>query len=149
MKIQSLHPFEAEPGAHRGVLRRMGLIFTVAGIVVPLLLCAPVPGFAQSASTAPRDLTQVSLEDLMNIEVTSVSKKEQKLSKTAAAVFVITQEDIHASGATNIPDLLRMVPGVDVAQITSNTWAIAIRGFNTRYSDKVLVLIDGRSVYQP
>jgi len=131
MKIQNLHPNEAKPGASGGALRRMRLIPTVAGIVVPLLFCAPVPGFAQSASSASRDLTQVSLEDLMNIEVTSVSKKEQKLSKTAAAVFVITQEDIRTSGAANIPDLLRMVPGVDVAQITSNTWAIAIRGFNS------------------
>ena len=115
--------------------------------VVSILLVSPC--FGQPACPSPRDLTQVSLEDLMNIEVTSVSKKEQKLSKTAAGVFVITQEDIRRSGATNIPDLLRMVPGVDVARITANTWAIAIRGFNLRYSDKVLVLIDGRSVYTP
>jgi outer membrane cobalamin receptor len=61
------------------------------------------------------DLSQASIEDLMNIQVTSVSKKEQKLSKTGGAIFVITQEDIQRSGATNIPDLLRMAPGVDVA----------------------------------
>jgi iron complex outermembrane receptor protein len=85
----------------------------------------------------------------MNIEVTSVSRKEQKLSKTAAAIYVINQEDIRRSGATNIPDVLRMAPGVDVAQIDANTWAISIRGFNDRYADKVLVLIDGRSVYTP
>ncbi|MGA2879301.1 MAG: TonB-dependent receptor [Bryobacteraceae bacterium] len=95
------------------------------------------------------DLSQSSLEDLMNIQVTSVSKKEQKLSKTGAAIFVITQEDIRRSGATNIPDLLRMVPGVNVAQIDASNWAISIRGFNDRYADKVLVLIDGRSVYSP
>ena len=100
------------------------------------------------AQNAPADLTQMSLEDLMNVQVTSVSKKEQKLSKTAAAVFVITQEDIRRSGATNIPDLLRMAPGVDVAQVDANRWAISIRGFNTIYGDKVLVLIDGRSVYE-
>ena len=68
----------------------------------------------------------------MNTEVTSVSKKEQKLSQMAAAIFVITQEDIRRSGATNIPDLLRMVPGLDVAQINANTWAISARGFNER-----------------
>ncbi len=85
----------------------------------------------------------------MNMEVTSVSRKEQKLSKAGAAVYVITREDIRRSGATNIPDLLRMAPGVDVAQIDSNTWAISIRGFNTRYSNKVLVLVDGRTVYTP
>ncbi len=95
------------------------------------------------------DLTEASLEQLMNVQVTSVSKKEQKLARTAAAVFVISQEDIRRSGATNIPDLLRMVPGVQVARIDANAWAIGIRGFSTRYSNKVLVLIDGRSVYSP
>lgn len=104
---------------------------------------------APNAAQQNPDLSQASLEDLMNIQVTSVSKKEQKLSKTGAAVFVITQEDIRRSGATNIPDLLRMVPGVDVAQMDASTWAISIRGFNDRYADKVLVLIDGRSVYSP
>lgn len=104
-------------------------------------------GFAQSSNTY--DLSQVSLEDLMNIQVTTVSKKEQKLSKTGAAVFVITQEDIRRSGATNIPDVLRLAPGVDVAQVDANRWAISIRGFNDQHADKVLVLIDGRSVYSP
>jgi iron complex outermembrane receptor protein len=96
-----------------------------------------------------KDLSQTSLEDLMNIQVTTVSKKEQKLSQVGAAVFVITQEDIRRSGATNIPDLLRMVPGIHVAQLDANIWAISIRGFTDRYGDKVLVLIDGRSVYSP
>ena len=96
-----------------------------------------------------QDLTQVSLEDLMNIQVTSVSKKEQTLGSAGAAVFVITQEDIRRSGATNIPDLLRMVPGVNVAQMSGSTWAISVRGFNDVFADKVLVLIDGRSVYNP
>ncbi len=85
----------------------------------------------------------------MNIEVTSVSKKEEKVSRTAAAVFVISQEDIRRSGATNIPDLLRMVPGMQVAQINSSTWAITARGFDQQYSNKLLVLIDGRTVYSP
>jgi iron complex outermembrane recepter protein len=95
------------------------------------------------------DLTTMSLEDLMNVQVTSVSKKEQKLSQTGAAVYVISREDIRRSGATNIPDLLRQAPGVDVAQIDANTYAISIRGFNDRLADKVLVLIDGRTVYTP
>jgi iron complex outermembrane receptor protein len=95
------------------------------------------------------DLTQVSIENLMNMEVTSVSKKEQKLSQVAAAIFVVTQEDIRHSGATNIPDLLRMVPGLDVAQINANTWAISARGFNSEFANKLLVLIDGRTVYTP
>ena len=82
------------------------------------------------------DLTKASLEELANIQVTSVSKKEQSLSKAGAAVFVITQEDIRRSGMMNIPDLLRMVPGVDVARLDANTWAISIRGFNDRYSEQ-------------
>ncbi|MGD0403262.1 MAG: TonB-dependent receptor plug domain-containing protein, partial [Candidatus Acidiferrales bacterium] len=81
-----------------------------------------LPAWPQQAST---DLTTKSLEDLMNVEVTSVSKDEQKLSRTASAIFVITAEDISRSGATNIPDLLRMVPGMDVAQINANTWAVS------------------------
>ncbi len=83
----------------------------------------------------------------MNVEVTSVSKKEQKLSQVAAAIFVITQEDIRRSWATNIPDLLRMVPGLDVGQIDANTWAISARGFNSEFANKLLVLIDGRAAY--
>jgi iron complex outermembrane receptor protein len=110
------------------------------------LLCA---GTLRGQAPTPPDLTQASLEDLMDIKVTSVSKKEQKLSTAGAAVFVITQEDIRRSGATNIPDVLRMAPGVNVAQINASTWAISIRGFADIYADKVLVLIDGRTVYDP
>src|ERR1017187_7333601 len=106
------------------------------------------PGTSALSAQSP-DLTQKSLEDLMNIEVTSVSKKEQTTSQAAAAVFVISREDIRRSGALNIPDLLRMVPGLDVAQIDASKWAISARGFNGQYSDKLLVLIDGRTVYNP
>ncbi|MGH9395870.1 MAG: TonB-dependent receptor plug domain-containing protein [Terriglobia bacterium] len=81
--------------------------------------------------------------------MTSASKKKEKLSRVAAAIYVITQDDIRRSGATNIPDLLRMVPGLDVAQINANTWAISSRGFNSEFADKMLVLIDGRTVYDP
>lgn len=95
------------------------------------------------------DLTQKSIEDLMNIEVTSVSRKAQKTSQAAAAVFVTNAEDIRRSGAVNIPDLLRMVPGVEVAQLDGSVWAISVRGFNGQESDKLLVLVDGRTVYSP
>ncbi len=104
---------------------------------------------AAAQSQPPIDLSSANLEDLMNLKVTSVSKREQQLAQTAAAVFVITAEDIRRSGAANLPDVLRMAPGVDVQQIDANAWAISIRGFNQRYADKVLVLIDGRSVYTP
>ena len=103
------------------------------------------PVFARTSG----DLTELSLEALMDIEVTSVSKKSQKLANAAAAAFVISQEDIRRSGATTIPDVLRMVPGVQVARIDANKWAVSIRGFNGRFANKLLVLKDGRSVYTP
>lgn len=82
----------------------------------------------------------------MNLEVTSVAKKEQKISQVAAAIFVITQEDIHRSGATSIPDLLHMDPGLDAAQINLNTWVISAR-FQFPIRNQLLVLVDGRAVY--
>ena len=109
-----------------------------------LALASPV-----TAQQKDKDITDLSLEDLMNLKVTSVSKKDQKMSQAAAAVFVITQEEIRRSGAANIPDLLRMVPGMDVAQINANSWAISARGFNSQFGDKLLVLVDGRAVYTP
>jgi iron complex outermembrane receptor protein len=95
------------------------------------------------------DVTAISLEDLMNLKVTSVSKREQKLGVAAAAIFVITQEEIRRSGARTIPEALRLAPGLEVARIDENKWAIASRGFNGRFTNKLLVLIDGRSVYTP
>jgi iron complex outermembrane recepter protein len=121
--------------------------FALALPLLAVMLLVPRP--ARSQISTPQALADASLEDLMNVEVTSVSRKEQKLSQTAAAVYVINQDDIRRSGARNIPDLLRMAPGVDVAQIDANTWAISIRGFNDRLASGVLVLIDGRSVYTP
>ena len=85
----------------------------------------------------------------MDIPVTSVTKEQSTVGRSAAAIFVITNEMIRRSGATNIPEALRMVPGLDVAQINSSTWAVSSRGFNSGFADKLLVLIDGRSVYNP
>src|SRR6202167_1181853 len=106
-------------------------------------------GLALTCRAQQPDLIDRSLEDLMNIKVTSVSKTEQTLSRTASAIFVVTADDIRRSGATNIPDLLRMVPGIDVAQINANTWAVSARGLNSRFSNELLVMLDGRSVYTP
>ena len=105
-------------------------------------------GAAQSQQSVP-DVTALSREDLMNIQVTSVSKRTQKVADAAAAIFVITQEDLRRSGATSIPEALRLVPGLEVARIDENKWAIGSRGFNGRFDNKLLVLIDGRSVYTP
>lgn len=95
------------------------------------------------------DPTTLSIEQLMNSKVSTVTRTEQKFSDAAAAVYVITQDDIQRSGATNIPGILRMVPGVQVAQISANEWAITARGFNGRFANKLLVLLDGRTVYSP
>ncbi len=117
-----------------------------------MLLCLATLGFLVLPTwpqQKPTDLADQSLEDLMNVEVTSVSKNEQKLSRTASAIFVITSEDISRSGAANIPDLLRMVPGMDVAQINANTWAVSARGLNGEFSNELLVMVDGRTVYLP
>lgn len=122
--------------------------FSCWRILILLALARPAV-MGQAPQTSQKDLTTTSIEDLMNMEVTSVSKKEQKLSQVAAAIFVITQEDIRRSGATNIPDLLRMVPGLHVAQINGSTWAIGSRGFNQQFSNKLLVMMDGRTVYSP
>ena len=101
---------------------------------------------AQAPST---DLSLVSLEDLMKIEVTSASRREQRADSVPAAVYVIGRDEIRRSGMTAIPDLLRLVPGVQVAQINSNKWAVSVRGFNSLYSNKLLVMVDGRSIYNP
>jgi len=95
------------------------------------------------------NLIDLSLEQLMEIEVTTASKMEEKMFDTPAAVYVITAEDIRRSGVRSIPDALRIVPGVDVAQINSNEWAVSIRGFNDSFANKLLVLVDGRNVYTP
>jgi iron complex outermembrane receptor protein len=83
------------------------------------------------------------------MEVTSVSRKQQKLSDTAAAIFVITQQDIRNSTATSVPELLRTVPGLDVSQINGSTWAISVHGFAEQYTGEMLVLIDGRIAFDP
>lgn len=112
-----------------------------------LALALPFAGRAQRQP--PRDLSEMSLEELLNTQVTTAGKKEQTLSQVPAAVYVITQEEIRRSGATRLPELFRLSPGVQVAQINANSWAISIRGFNYRYSNKLLVMIDGRIVYSP
>jgi iron complex outermembrane receptor protein len=102
-----------------------------------------------AAPQRARDLTELSIEELLNIEVTSATLRPEPLSQTAAAAFVITANDIRRSGATDIPEALRMVPGLQVAKLGVDKWAISSRGFNGRFANKLLVMIDGRSVYTP
>ena len=95
------------------------------------------------------DLGKLGLEDLMNVKVGGGTMPLRSLQDVTAAVYVLTAEDIRKSGATNVPDMLRMVPGVSVARVDANKWMVSIRGFSSRYADKLQVLIDGRSIYSP
>lgn len=104
---------------------------------------------SRAAAEDKQDFSDFSLEQLLNLHVTSVSRREEQLLRTASAVYVVTQEDIRRSGATDIADVLRMVPGLNVAQISSSKWAVGSRGFNAQWGNKLLVMVDGRTVYAP
>jgi iron complex outermembrane receptor protein len=104
---------------------------------------------AETDQTDHASLKQLSLEQLGNLKVTTASKEPEEIWQTPAAIFVLSHEDIRRSGATSIPEVLRLVPGVEVARIDSSTWAVGIRGFGSGFSKSVLVLIDGRNVYTP
>jgi iron complex outermembrane receptor protein len=126
-------------------------VWTVAVLVCAWMLLAPA--MVRAAETEPAnsgdstDFTEFSLEELKDVVIVSASKKPEMVSDTAAAVYVITQEDIRRSGVTSIPEALRLAPGVHVARITATDWAINIRGLNSQFAQNLLVLIDGRSVY--
>ena len=137
-------------------LRRTGdVICRELNISIPgllLAICIGIPFGASSQDKAlpsPDELKKLSFEQLMNIEVTSVSKKSEKLTEVASAIQVITYEDIRRSGATNIPEALRLAANLQVAQLNSSAWIISARGFNAAFSNKLLVMIDGRTVYSP
>lgn len=115
-------------------------------------VAATMPLSAQvTADTAAevRSLKKLDLDELMTIEVTSVSKRPEKLLEAASAIEVITQEDIRRSGATSIPEALRLAPNLQVAQKGAHSWGISARGFNTDLANKLLVMMDGRAVYTP
>ncbi|WP_420403529.1 TonB-dependent receptor plug domain-containing protein [Nisaea sp.] len=118
-----------------------------AGFWTAFLSTLAITGPARSAEIDP--ISRMSLEYLMNMEVTTVSKQPERIQNAAAAVSVLTREEIQRSGATTLPDALRLVPGVNVARINANSWAVSIRGFNSRFANKLLVMIDGRSIYSP
>jgi iron complex outermembrane receptor protein len=159
-----------EPGAQyrrrqRYLADKLGYFTIQAGFWT---LCALLPGLvplncrAQQTEVPPptvatrdqdqsevAELKRKSVEELMDIEVTSVSKRPEKLSETASAIQVITAEDIRRSGVTSLPEALRLASNLEVAQVDSRQWAISARGFNNTLANKMLVLIDGRTVYTP
>ena len=114
-----------------------------------LVACAVIAASAVSvrAQAAPPDLANATLEELMDIQVTSASRKSQRAEDVPAAIYVITGRDIRQSGLMTLPEILRLAPGVQVAQVSASKWAVSIRGFNSPFSNKLLVLIDGRSLY--
>ena len=119
----------------RGLLPALGFWLSLA-----------TPAGAADNPTAPAEL---SLEELMQVEVTSVSRKPQSLANVAAAVFVIGAEDIRLSGANSIPEALRLAPGIQASRISGNRWSVSARGFADYFADKLLVLVDGRDTYNP
>jgi len=130
----------------------MKTVAAATAIVFTLgLVCFTPPGFAQQPDSAvsAEALKKLSIEQLMNLQVTSVSKRPERLSQSASAIQVITQEDIRRSGAASLPEALRLATNLQVAQLDSRQWAISARGFNGTAANKLLVLIDGRTVYTP
>jgi len=132
---------------HRGHLR-------AASLCASLLAMAPLDCRAEEAAPARAqaqsgvaELKKMSVEDLMRVEVTTVSRQESTVGQSPAAIHVITQEDIRRSGATTFPELFRRVPGMDVARIDNNKWAVGVRGLNDRFQRFLLVQVDGRTVY--
>jgi iron complex outermembrane receptor protein len=125
------------------VLRR------VLSILVLLLAANWLPGQEIAALNSPTELKKLSIEDLMNLPVTTVSREPEPWFSSPSAVQVVTGEDIRRSGASSIPEALRLAPNLQVAQVNSSQWAISSRGFNNTLANKLLVMIDGRSVYTP
>jgi iron complex outermembrane receptor protein len=122
-------------------------MFTWAALL--LVLSASTVTAQRSKILSTAELKRLSVDELINIEVTSVSRMPQKLTEVASALQVITGAEIQRSGATNIPDALRLLSNLQVSQLNSNAWIISSRGFNTIFANKLLVMIDGRSVYTP
>ncbi len=137
----SIADFQAHPWY------RLSLALSLA-LLALFALSWPVALAVQEASESD-SLIEMSLEELMNIEVTSVSKKGEKRQNAPAAVTVLTQDDIRRSGVTSLPELLRLVPGIQVARLDAGKWSVTARGFGGRFANKLQVLVDGISIYSP
>jgi iron complex outermembrane receptor protein len=140
--IMNFHPEKDGLRNHGLAMKRSAALTLLAAILAAALHAA------DPAQPGP-NLGDLSIEQLMNESVTSVSKQEQKLGDAAAAISVLSNDDLQRSGATTIMEALRLVPGLDVGQVDSSRWAVSARGFNSVFSNKLLVLIDGRAVYSP
>jgi len=138
----SLAPCEA-PRPVTSSFRRLCVSLAVVAVIA-------ATGRAAVAQTpSPQELKRLSLEELLRVEITTVMRAPEPTAAIPAAVFVITQDDIRRSGATSLPEILRMAPGVQVSQLDAARYAIGIRGFADRLARSMLVLVDGRAVYSP
>lgn len=152
-----LYPaFAVHRPAARNRNRKIPALHNACLVIGPMLIAtcfmfsateAAADDSAESISVT--ELSRMSLEDLSNIEITSVSKKSERMADAPASVFVITNEDIRRSGATSLPEALRLAPNLTVSRVNANEYAISARGFNNGIGNKLLVLIDGRTVYTP
>jgi len=127
---------------------RMKLKWTLTGLAA-LAMAQGALSQTPKSDVSTSDLKKLSLEQLMDIPVYSASRRLEPTQSVPAAIFVLTGEDIRRAHATNIPEALRLVPGVEVGQVDANRWAVSIRGFNSREANKLLVLVDSRSIYDP
>jgi iron complex outermembrane recepter protein len=127
------------PANSRRTVRPSGLLALLFSFILPI----------SAALSQDLDLTSLSLEELLEIQVALISRTPEKLGNVPAAVYALTAEDLRRAGVRSLPDALRLVPGVQVARVDANKWAITARGFNNQFANKLLVLIDGRSVYSP
>ncbi|NOX21255.1 MAG: TonB-dependent receptor [Nitrospirae bacterium] len=121
-------------------------------LIFSLLISLCLPGVVHAQTDKEElveELSELSIEELLNLDVLTVEKRAEKILNTPSAVYVITEEDIRRSGVTTIAETLRGIPGIQVSRIDSNLWAVSSRGFNERYSNKLLVMIDGRTIYTP
>ena len=132
------------------MMSKPNMIWIICAGLLALWTVLPVQSHAIDRSArANFDLAALSLEELMGVEVTLASRKAESLFETAAAVFILTGDDLRRAGVTSIPEALRLVPGMQVGHIDASKWAISARGFNDRFAQKLLVLIDGRNIYSP
>src|ERR1700676_1938374 len=131
----------------RSSFRGVGAVFSFSSLFLFGFVAFAHAQVTQLDADSNKPLKELSLEQLGNLEVTTTSKSPEEVWKTAAAIYVLTHEDIERSGATTIAQALRLAPGVEVARIDGDKWSIGIRGFGSRLCRSVLVLIDGRTVY--
>jgi iron complex outermembrane receptor protein len=120
-------------------------LYALAGVLMSRALCAQ----QEAPSSTLSELAHLDLKALMNLEITSVSRRPERLSDASASIFVITGEEIRRSGATNLPEALRLAPTLDVVQVSAGSYTVSARGLSNTAANKLLVLIDGRSVYTP